>query len=141
MTTSELTDDEVGLLLAVVELARAGKTEELERALAAGFPVNLTNASGDSLLILAAYHFHTDTVTMLLGHGADTERTNDRGQTALGAATFRQNDKAVAALLAAGADPGGGARSALQIAEFFGLTRMTRLLTGGPSCATTERVR
>ena len=65
---------------------------------------------------------------MLLAHGADPERINDRGQTALGAATFRQNVEAVQALLAAGADPAGGTRSALEIADFFGLPHMTELL-------------
>lgn len=132
MTTSELTDSEIGFLLDVVNLARTGQTKELAGALATGVPVNLTNAAGDTLLILAAYHAHTETVSMLLAHGADPERVNDRGQTALGAATFRQDETAVAALLTAGADPGGGARSALQVAEFFGLAKMTRLLTEGP---------
>ena len=44
--------------------------------------MNLTGGTGDSLLILATYHDHPDTVRMLLERGADTERVNDRGQTA-----------------------------------------------------------
>ena len=65
---------------------------------------------------------------LLLARGADTTRTNDRGQTALGAATFRREAPIVRALLAAGADPRLGGPSALEIAEFFGLDDMSELL-------------
>jgi ankyrin repeat protein len=126
--TGTLTEAEVQFLLDVVDLARLGRTVELEPLLDAGVPVNLTNGAGDSLLILAAYHRHPDTVAMLLAHGADTERENDRGQTALGAAVFRQSAQMVSMLLAAGADPSGGSRSAVDLAEFFGLGEMAELL-------------
>src|SRR5699024_9900387 len=43
-------------------------------------PQNLTNDSGDTLLMLAAYHGHADTVRALLTRGADPNRLNDRGQ-------------------------------------------------------------
>jgi ankyrin repeat protein len=127
--TGSLTQEEVQFLLDVVDLARGGRTDELEPLLNAGVPVNLTNGAGDSLLILAAYHRHPGTVSMLLAHGADTERENDRGQTALGAAVFRQSAEMVSMLLAAGADPAGGPRSALELAEFFGLNDMAELLS------------
>jgi ankyrin repeat protein len=113
----------------MVDLARAGQTATLAEAIEAGLPVNLTSSSEDSLLILAAYHCHADTVDMLLAHGADPERVNDRGQTALAAATFRREPRIVVSLLAAGADPATGERSALQIADFFHLSAMTALLT------------
>ncbi len=118
----QLTDDELALLHDVLDMARQGRTGELVRAIEAGVPVNLTGPSGDSLLILAAYHSHPDTVSALLDHGADPDRVNDRGQTALGAAVFRRNRESVDALLARGADPHAGERSAAQIAQFFGLT-------------------
>lgn len=118
----QLTDEELALLHDVLDMARQGRTEELAQTIDAGVPVNLTGASGDSLLILAAYHSHPDTVEALLARGADPNRVNDRGQTALGAAVFRRNREAVDALLAHGADPHAGERSAVQIAEFFGLT-------------------
>jgi ankyrin repeat protein len=86
-----LTDDELALLVSILDQAREGRTDELRDALDAGVPVNLTAATGDSLLMLAAYHDHGDTVDLLLERGADTERVNDRGQTALGAAVFRQS--------------------------------------------------
>jgi uncharacterized protein len=125
-----LSADEIGFLLDVVDLARAGDAAELTRLLDAGVPVNLTNAAGDSLLILAAYHDHLPVVQALLARGADVERVNDRGQTALGAAVFRRSEPIVRALLAAGADPDGGGRSAREVARFFGLDAMTRLLDG-----------
>jgi ankyrin repeat protein len=77
---------------------------------------------------VAAYHDHGDTVDLLLERGADTERVNDRGQTALGAAVFRQSAGVVQALLRAGADPHGGGRTAVEIAEFFELPEMARLM-------------
>ena len=94
----------------------------------AGLPVNLTNSSGDTLLILAAYHKHGEVVAALLERGADHARVNDRGQTALAAAVFRQDEAAVRALLAAGADPELGPKSAVEIARFFDLPAMLELL-------------
>jgi ankyrin repeat protein len=123
-----LSDDEIGFLLEVLDLARTGDTEQLAELLDAGVPVNLTNAAGDSLLILAAYHAHQDMVRLLLDRGADTARVNDRGQTALGAAVFRQAGGIVELLLAAGADPRHGGRSAIEVARFFQLEEMLRLL-------------
>jgi hypothetical protein len=123
-----LSDEEIRFLLDVVDLARNGHTQRLAGLLDAGVPVNLTNAAGDSLLILAAYHGHDDTVRLLLDRGADTARVNDRGQTALAAAVFGQSRPIVEMLLAAGADPQHGGRSAIEVARFFGLTEMLRLL-------------
>jgi ankyrin repeat protein len=136
-----LTDEEIRFLLDVVDLARDGRTERLAELLDAGVPVNLTNAAGDSLLILAAYHRHEDTVRLLLDRGADTARVNDRGQTALGAAVFRQDAGIVELLLAAGADPGHGGRSAIEVARFFGLTEMLRLLQADSAGEPGERSR
>lgn len=129
-----LSDDEIGFLLEVLDLARAGATDQLAELLDAGVPVNLTNATGDSLLILAAYHSQQETVRLLLERGADTARVNDRGQTALGAAVFRQATGIVELLLAAGADPHHGGRSAIEVARFFQLEDMLRLLeAAGPT--------
>jgi len=125
-----LTDDELAFLTGMFDHARAGETDNLVTAVRAGVPVNLTNAGGDTLLILAAYHGHAATVRALLDLGADTERVNDRGQTALGAAVFRQSEEIVESLLAAGADPYAGGRSAFDVATFFELPAMLALLTG-----------
>jgi ankyrin repeat protein len=125
-----LTEEELAFLRSMFDLARGGATEQLAAAVDAGIPVNLTNESGDTLLILAAYHDHPDTVRALLDRGADTARVNDRGQTALGAAVFRRSERAVLDLLAEGADPALGERSALDIARFFDLPEMLALLEG-----------
>jgi ankyrin repeat protein len=116
----------------VFDLARGGFTEELIAYLDAGVPANLTNDKGDTLLVLAAYHGHPDTVAALLDRGADHQRVNDRGQTALAAAVFRRSADAVQRLVAAGADPDAGGQSARLTAQFFDLPEMTALLGGSP---------
>jgi uncharacterized protein len=126
--TEALSEEELTFLRSLFDLARTGDTDGLVEALDAGVPANLTNDAGDTLLILAAYHDHPDTVRALLKHGADTERVNDRGQTALAAATFRRSKPSVTHLLAAGADPAHGQRSALDVARFFDQPEMLALL-------------
>jgi len=122
-----LSDDELAFLQGAFELARQGDGELVD-LVRAGLPVNLTNATGDTLLVLAAYHQHTDLVSELIALGADTARVNDRGQTALAAAVFRRSSAIVSALLTAGADPLLGERSAYAIARFFDLPDMLALL-------------
>jgi ankyrin repeat protein len=129
---AELDEETIRFAHRMFDLARSGGTEELIGNVVAGLPANLTNDKGDTLLILAAYHNHVDTVTALLEQGADPDRVNDRGQTALAAAVFRQNAETVKSLLAAGADPDGGSPSAAATAEFFKLPEMAALLTEGP---------
>ena len=128
-TPPELTAEELEYIESVFELARAGETAQLARTVEAGVPVNLTNARGDSLLILAAYHQRADTVDALISLGADVDRVNDMGQTATSCAVFRNNPDIVLALLKAGADPDLGSHTALQIAQQFELAEMQRLLT------------
>ncbi len=125
-----LTARELALLQGAFELAREGDVEQLTAYIDAGLPVDLTNGSGDTLLILAAYHRHADLVRALLARGADHARLNDRGQSALAAAVFRQDAVVVTALLDAGADPALGRQSALATATVFELPVMLALLTG-----------
>ncbi len=113
------------------DLARVGAGEELASLIDAGLPPNLTNDKGETLLILAAYHDHPNTVRLLLERGADTTRVNDRGQTALGAAVFRRSSVSVRALLEHGADPALGSPSAIDVATFFALADMQALLQNG----------
>ncbi|MEU1812888.1 ankyrin repeat domain-containing protein [Micromonospora aurantiaca (nom. illeg.)] len=124
----ELDDETIAFAHRMFDLARAGATEDLAASVDAGLPVNLTNAKGDTLLILAAYHAHPDTVAALLARGADPARVNDRGQTALAAAVFRRQEAAVRTLLDAGADPDHGGPSAVETARFFELPDMLALL-------------
>jgi ankyrin repeat protein len=125
----ELTEEELSFLHGVLDLAREGDVALLTDHVDAGLPVNLTTGSGDTLLILAAYHRHTELVRALLERGADHARVNDRGQTALAAAVFRQDAGAVTALLDAGADPQLGRQSAVATAQVFDLPEMLALLT------------
>jgi ankyrin repeat protein len=124
----ELDEETLAFAHRMFDLAREGQTAELIGNVAAGLPVDLTNSKGDTLLILAAYHAHPDTVAALLSHGADPARANDRGQTALAAAVFRRSTETVTALLNAGADPGHGSPSAIETARFFELPDMLALL-------------
>ncbi len=125
---AHLNEEELAFLADVLDLSRLGRHEELAGLVECGVPVNLASGSGDTLLILAAYHGHPGTVGMLLEHGADPDRVNDRGQTALGAAVFRQSVPSVRMLVAHGADPDAGGRSAREIAAFFDLHEMAALL-------------
>lgn len=102
------------------DLARAGDTERLAAYVEAGVPVDLTDASGNTLLMLAAYHGHAATVAMLAQRGADVNRVNDRGQSPLAGAVFKVEHEVVAALLAAGADPDTGTPTARETAAMFG---------------------
>jgi uncharacterized protein len=124
----ELDDETLAFAHRMFDLARYGGADELAAQLDAGLPVNLTNSSGDTLLILGAYHKHHHVVRALLDRGADLDRANDRGQTALAAAVFRQDAEVVHLLLDAGADPAAGSPSATETAGFFELPQMQELL-------------
>ncbi len=126
----DLTPEELAFVQSAFDHARNGDLTQLVEVLDAGVPVNLTNSAGDTLLILAAYHVHSDVVKLLLERGADHARVNDKGQTALASAVFRQDHGIVSDLLEAGADPDLGPKSAVTIAEFFDLPEMLALLRG-----------
>ena len=125
---TDLTTEQLDFLHGALDLARDGNAAALRELIVAGLPPNLTNAAGDSLLILAAYHDHLATVATLLELGADPDRVNDRGQTAVGAAVFRRSTESVRALLAAGADPHLGRQSGYAVADFFELPEMRAVL-------------
>jgi len=102
------------------DLARAGETDRLAAYVAAGVPVNLTDAAGNTLLMLAAYHGHADLVRLLAERGADVDRVNDRGQSPLAGAVFKDEQDVVRTLLDAGADPDAGVPTARETAAMFG---------------------
>lgn len=104
----------------VFDLARQGDTAKLAAYVDAGVPAGLTNDRGDTLVMLAAYHGHADTVRSLLRRGADPDRANDHGQTPLAGAVFKGEQEIIDALLDAGADPAGGVPSAIDTARMFG---------------------
>ena len=99
--------------------ARQGDTELLRSYVSAGVPATLTNAAGDSLLMLAAYHGHAGTVQLLIDLGADVNTLNDRGQSPLAGAVFKGYADVVRTLLGAGADADAGNPSARATAAYF----------------------
>jgi ankyrin repeat protein len=121
-------EEQLAFIEGVLDLAREGRTGPLLEMIQAGVSVDLTNARGDTPLILAAYREHPETVDALLQAGANTALLNNMGQTALIAAVFRGNEPIVRALLDAGADPALGAHTAIEVAQQFGRTDMQRLL-------------
>jgi hypothetical protein len=80
--------------------------------------------------MLAAYHGHPQTVSVLLEHGADSDRPNDRGQTPLAGAVFKGERAVIEALLDGGADPSAGTPSAVETARMFGLDDLIALFEG-----------
>ncbi len=112
--------DLVELAHQVLDLARAGHVERLSAYVDAGVPRDLTDPSGNTLLMLAAYHGHAATVRALAERGADVDRLNDRGQSPLAGAVFKGEDEVVSTLLELGADPDAGAPTARETARMFG---------------------
>ncbi|MEV7551188.1 ankyrin repeat domain-containing protein [Amycolatopsis sp. NPDC089917] len=114
----------------VFGFARSGATAEIIAYVDAGISANLTNDRGDTLVMLAAYHGHADTVAALLERGADANRENDRGQSPLAGAVFKNEPEVVKALLKGGADATAGEPSAIDAARMFGNTELLALLQG-----------
>lgn len=121
-------DETLALAHALFEAARQGESDLLRSYLNAGAPATLTNAAGDSLLMLAAYHGHAETVQLLLHHGADANAANDRGQTPLAGAAFKGYTDVARVLVDAGADPDAGTPSARAAAQMFARSEILALL-------------
>jgi hypothetical protein len=113
------------------DFARNGETELLVEMIQHGLPVNLADAKGNSLLMLASYNGNLETARALLQAGADADRRNDRGQTPLGGAAFKGYEEIVTLLLENGADidaDNGGGMTPLMFAAMFGRTKAVELL-------------
>ena len=117
-----MTEDTDNVEDPLFELARNGDAAGLAQSVDSGVSVDLSNESGDTLLMLSAYHGHADAVRVLIERGADPNLANGSGQTPLGGVVFKGNEEVLNALLAAGADPAVGQPSAIDIAEMFGRT-------------------
>lgn len=121
---SETEDEQLAALAAqLFDYARHGGQEAvagLTQALDHGLPVNLSDAKGNSLLMLAAYNDQVEVARLLLSRGADINRLNDRGQSPLAGVVFRGHDELLALLSAAGADPDLGTPTARATAQMFG---------------------
>lgn len=116
-----LTREQTERVVAIaMDLAREGGTEQLVEFVAHGLPVDVRDPSGNTLLMLAAYHGHADTVRALIRHGADPDLRNDRDQSPLAGALFKGADDVVTVLLRAGADLDSGTPTARAAAAMFG---------------------
>lgn len=114
------TPEAVELAHILFDYARAGEAAELMAYIDAGVPVDLTDAAGNTLLMLAAHHGHADTVTCLLERGADANRLDDRGRSPLAGAIVTGADEVAHALVYGGADPDAGTPTARESAHLFG---------------------
>ncbi|KQZ70316.1 ankyrin repeat domain-containing protein [Nocardioides sp. Root151] len=122
---TELTPEQTERVLALArDLARAGETTQLLEFLDHGLPVDATDAGGNTLLMLAAYHGHAATVSALVERGADVDQRNDRDQSPVAGALFKGADDVVAVLVTAGADLDAGTPTARAAAELFGRTHL-----------------
>ena len=114
-----------------LDFARRGETAELAAMIAHGLPVNLADAKGNSLLMLASYHGHAETTRRLLQLHADVDRRNRRGQTPLGGVAFKGYGEIVALLLEHGADidaDNGGGMTPVMFAAMFGRAKIVEQL-------------
>lgn len=116
------------------DLARQGDATLLDYC-AAGLPPNLTNNRGDTLLMLASYHGHTDLVRRMLTESQQSQQASDaargwrgtpdpnqlngRGQSIVAGAVFKGFDDVVRLLIEHGADPLAGQPNAEECAQMF----------------------
>ncbi|KZS87127.1 ankyrin [Sistotremastrum niveocremeum HHB9708] len=136
---STLPDETLDFAAKVFDLARKGDKDTLETYLNAGLPPNLTNSSGNTLLMLAAYSGHAPLVRLLHSKGADVDRLNDRGQSPLAGAIFKGEDEVVKTLVELGADPTKGEPNARDAVKVFGAKQYEELLGVSPSSANEEK--
>ena len=123
MTTPLLPD-------AAAELARQGKSAELSALLQQGLGVDLQDAKGNTLLMIAAYQGRAEAVAMLLKAGAQVDLRNAKGQTPLGGVAFKGYAEIATLLLDAGADPlaDQGGSTPADYATMFGRQEILTLL-------------
>jgi ankyrin repeat protein len=123
-SASSLPAAAIDLATRMFDAARENDVALLTQALTAGLPPNLTNAKGDTLLMLASYHGHLELVNLLLARGADPNVLNERGQSPLAGTVFKGEREIAEALLRGGADPYHGEPSARAAVEIFGVDRL-----------------
>lgn len=124
----QLPPEALDLAAKLFDFARAGDTSSLRQYVSAGIPVNLTNHDGNTLLMLASYSGHPETVALLLEQKADTNVLNGRGQSPLAGAVFKGYDEVVKLLVEAKADIQLGQPNAVDCARMFKRTEALRVM-------------
>jgi len=117
---SEYDDQAVELAHRLFDAARSGDVDTIGAFVAAGAPVDMQDAQGNTMLMLASYHGQAAVVDVLIAAGANVDLANDRGQSPLAGAVFKDETEIVSVLIAAGADPDAGAPTARETAAMFG---------------------
>ncbi|CAM5524354.1 MULTISPECIES: ankyrin repeat domain-containing protein [Streptomyces] len=121
MTSGGLTPEQTRRVMAIaMDLAREGSTAALVEFVEHGLPVDARDEAGNTLLMLAAYHGHADTVRALIALGADPDLRNARDQSPIAGALFKGADDVVGVLRRAGADLDSGTPTARAAAALFG---------------------
>ncbi|KAF2628272.1 ankyrin [Macroventuria anomochaeta] len=118
-SVADLPPAALDLAARLFDLAREGNTTTLKQYIDAGVPKNLTNSTGDTLLMLTSYHGHAETAQMLLDAGADPNALNGRGQSPIAGAVFKGYEDVVKVLFEAGANIMGGQPNAVDCARMF----------------------
>ena len=117
---NEQSDQATELAHRLFDAARNGDADTISTFVTAGAPIDMQDAQGNTMLMLAAYHGQATVVAVLVEAGANVDLTNDRGQSPLAGAVFKDEADVVALLVAAGADPDAGAPTARETAAMFG---------------------
>ncbi|MEV5576787.1 ankyrin repeat domain-containing protein [Spirillospora sp. NPDC052269] len=121
MSDRGLSSEQTERIMAMaMDLARDGDTEQLMEFVDHGLPVDAADPAANTLLMLAAYHGHADTVRALLNRGANPDLRNARDQTPIAGALFKGADDVVTTLREAGANLDTGTPSARAAATMFG---------------------
>ena len=115
---------------AAADFARNGDAAGLATMLGQGLGVDLRDAKGNTLLMLASYHGRAEVVKLLLKSGATVDLRNDKGQTPLGGVAFKGYVEIATLLLDAGADPVAdqGGSTPADFATLAGKTEILALL-------------
>jgi Ankyrin repeats (3 copies) len=119
----------------LVQAARKGDIDGMEKLLRQGANVNAADAQGMTPLLFAAANGHTRAVKFLLGKGADIKTQDGRGYTALMLVAGSGNVELAQVLLQSGSNL--NARNdlgltAAEIAEFQGDSKISNLLRKAP---------
>ncbi|MBP2846992.1 ankyrin repeat domain-containing protein [Dickeya oryzae] len=110
------------------DAARTGNDAVLKEFISAGYNLNARDEKGYTAIILAAYHGHYDTVSLLLNHGADPCLQDSRGNTALMGAVFKGELKIAHALLNAKCSPDTRNNAGQTAAMYASLFQRTEIL-------------
>ncbi|NKI74245.1 ankyrin repeat domain-containing protein [Dickeya sp. CFBP 2040] len=110
------------------DAARNGNDAVLQEFVSAGYNLNARDDKGFTAVILAAYHGHYDTVSLLINHGADPCLQDSRGNTALMGAVFKGELKIAHLLLNAKCSPDTRNNAGQTAAMYASLFQRTEIL-------------